>query len=372
MKKNHLIGLAAVAVLAVAGAVVVSVKTGPTTSQETASNARLFPALGGKINDVARVVIARKTDTVTLLKNGNNWGVAEKYNYPANFEKVRKLLVDLTELRPLEQKTSTPALFADLQLEDLSAPDAKSVLVTLKAADGKDLLATYVGKERFARGGTGNDGVYIRKADENQTWLAKGTLGVEQGPVNWLDRDLVDVAHERVAKVVITQPDGTSLSVSRDKVTDQHFTLADIPKGKKPKSEYDVDQLASPLDTLQLDDVLPANDVPAPANGKLGTAEITTFDGLVVHVDLLPKDKDTWLRFTASYAAPATAPSDADATAGKLKKPDDVQKEVAALNAKTKGWLYKVPDWKADNLRKKTADLVEDEKKDEKTTKKGS
>ena len=38
------------------------------------------------------------------------WTVAEKYNYPAAFEKVRKVLVDLTELRPLEQKTSTPSL----------------------------------------------------------------------------------------------------------------------------------------------------------------------------------------------------------------------------------------------------------------------
>jgi hypothetical protein len=366
VKRNHLIGLAVVATLAVAGAVVVSVENGPRgASDEPSQSARLFPDLAGHINDVAKVIIARKAATTTLVKTGATWGVAEKYNYPADFEKVRKLLVDLTELRPLEKKTSTPALFPDLQLEDLSAPDAKSVLLTLQGADGKDLLATYIGKERFARGGTGNDGIYIRKATENQTWLAKGTLGIEQGSVNWLNKSLTDVAHERVAKVTVTQPDGTALTVSRDKVSDQHFTLADVPKGKKAK-EWDIDQVAAPLEGLQLDDVLPAKDVPYPVGGKSGSAEITTFDGLTVHVDLLPKDKDTWLHVAASYAAPAAAPSDADMKAGKLKKPEDVQKEVAALNAKAKDWVYKIPDWKLDNLRKKAADLVEDEKKDEK------
>ena len=370
MKKNHLIGLAVVAVLAVAGAAVVSIQNRPTTTGEIPASARLFPGLSDHLNDVARVTIARKAETVTLVKTGDRWTVAEKHDYPADFKKVRKLLVDLAELRPLEKKTSSPDLFPELQLENLKAPNAKSVLVTLKGADGKDIASTYVGKQEFARGGTGNDSIFVRKAGETQTWLAKGTLGVDPGAVNWLDRELADVAHERVEKVVVTQPDGASLTVSRAKVADAHFTLADIPKGKKPKSEYDVDQVAAPLEALQFDDVSPASDVAAPADGKMGTAVITTFDGLVVHVDLLPKDKDTWVRFAASYAAPADKPSEADAKAGKLKTADEVQKEVAALNAKAKGWVYKIPEWKVDDLRKKTADLVEDEKKE--TPKKGS
>lgn len=365
-KRTHLIGLAVVAVVAVAGAVAVSLENAPTTGDEPPASARVFPGLAARINDVARVVIERKGDTVTLAKNGDTWAVAEKSGYPANFEKVRKLLVDLAELRPLEKKTSDPSLFADLQLESLKAPNAKSVLVTLKGADGKDIAATYVGKTEFARGGTNNDGVFVRPAKQNQTWLAKGTLGLDQGAVNWVDKSIIDVPHERVEKVVVTQPDGATLTVSRDKVSDAHFTLADVPKGKKVKSDWDVDQLAAPLENLELDDVRPAADVPPPADGKLGTAEITTFDGLVVHLDLLPKDKDTWVSVQASYAAPATTPSDADMKAGKLEKPAEVQKEVAALNAKTKGWVYKVPDWKLDNLRKKTADLVEDEKTEKK------
>ena len=362
MKTNHLLALAVAAVIAVGGAVAVSLRSAP--DSETPKTEKLFPSLASQINDVSGVVVARKDETVTLTKKDDVWVVAEKYNYPAAFEKIRKLLVDLSELQPLEKKTSTASLYPELQLEDLTQPDAKSGLLTIKGANGQDLVATYVGKERLARGGTGNDAVYIRKAGDSQTWLAKGRLAPDKGAISWLDRLLVDVARERVQQAVVTQPDGSTVTVSKTKPADKDFTLALVPKGKKPKAEYELNQVAAPLEHLELDDVRPAADVPAPA--KVGTADITTFDGLVVHVDLLPKDDQTWIRLSARYAAPAAAPSDDDAKAAKLKTAEEVQKEAVAVNAKGKDWVYRIPDWKLDNLRKKTADLVEDEKKDEK------
>lgn len=364
MKTNHLLALAVVAVVAVGGAVAVSLSGGPDNDAGPAASERLFPALASQLNDVSQVVIQRKDETVTLAKKDGNWVVAEKYDYPAAFDKVRKLLVDLAELRPLEQKTSTPSLFPELQLEDLSQPDAKSVLVTIKGPNGQDVLATYVGKERFGRGGTANDAVYIRKANENQTWLAKGKLSLDKGPVSWLDRLLADVPRERVKTVTVTQPDGTAVTVSRAKPEDKDFTLADMPKGKKAKSEYDVNAVAGPLEHLELDDVKPVADIHVPP--QPGTSQITTFDGLVVKAELVPSGDQTWVRFSATYAAPATPPSDDDVKAAKLKTADDVKKEAEALNAKSQAWVYKIPDWKLDNLRKKMPDLVEDEKKDEK------
>ena len=140
MKTNHLIALAVAAAIAVGGAVAVSLSgSSGSGSQKTA---KLFPSLAAQINDVGTVIVARKDETVTLAKKDNGWVVAEKYNYPASFEKVRNLLVDLAELQPLEQKTSTAALYPELQLEDLSQADAKSVLLTIKSANGQELLAT--------------------------------------------------------------------------------------------------------------------------------------------------------------------------------------------------------------------------------------
>lgn len=360
MKTAHLVGLAAAAVLAVGGAVAVSL-TGTSPSSDLPSSARLFPSLAGQVNDVARIAVARKDETVTVAKKGDTWVVAEKHDYPAAFDKVRKLLMDLAELRPLEQKTSTPSVFATLELEDLSEADAKSALVTVKDPADKDLLALYVGKQRFSRGSSGGDGTYVRKAGDNQTWLTKGRLQVDKGVANWLDKIIADVARERVAKATIVQPDGTKVVITRSTPAEKNFAIVDMPKGRKAKSEYDVNNLAGPLERLELDDVRPVSEITAPA--KPGYAEIVTFDGLTVRVTLVPKDDQVWLQFAARFTPPATAPSEQDVKDGKLKTPEEVKKEAETFAAKTSAWAYRVPDWKLDNLRKKVGDLLEEEKK---------
>jgi hypothetical protein len=357
MKSAHLVALGAAAVVAVGA--VVALNTGGSGSG-TVSSERLFPALAAKVNDVATVVVARKDDTTTIVRKGEVWTVSDKSDYPAAFDKVRKLLVELAELRPLEQKTSTPDLFASLELEDLSQADAKSTVVTLKDTGGADLLSVVVGKVRVGRGGASGDGVYVRKASENQTWLAKGRLSLERGDVNWVDRVVIDVPRERVAKATLVQPDGAKLVVSRPKATEKNLTLDAVPAGRKAK-EWDVNQAAAAFERLELDDVRP---MPASVEPKQ-YAEVATFDGLIARADIVELDGQPWVKISARFETPAAAPSEEEVKEAKLKSADEVKKDVEALNAKTAPWLYRLPDWKTDNMRKKVADLLEEEKKDD-------
>lgn len=359
MKSTHLMALGAAAVVAV-GAVVALNTGGSGSGPGSASSERLFPTLAARVNDVGAVVVARKDDTTTIVRKGDTWTVSDKSDYPAAFDKVRKLLVELAELRSLEQKTSTPDLFASLELEDVSLADAKSTVVTLKDAAGGDLVSVVVGKVRVGRGGSAGDGVYVRKANENQTWLAKGRISLERGDVNWLDRVVIDVPRERVAKATLAQAGGSKVVVTRPKATEKNFTLEGVPSGKKAK-EWDVNQVATPLERLELDDVRPTT---AGAEAKQ-YAEIVTFDGLIARADLVELDGQTWVKVSARYEAPASTPSDGEIKEGKLKSADEVKKDVETINAKTSAWLYRLPDWKTDNLRKKVADLVEDTKKDD-------
>lgn len=359
MKTTHLAALGVAAAVAV-GAVVILNAGGPGSGSGTAASERLFPALAEKINDVATVVVARKDDTTTIARKADTWTVNDKSDYPAAFDKVRRLLVDLAELRVLEQKTSSPELFAALELEDLSQADAKSTVVTLKGPGGADMLSVVVGKVRPGRGGSSGDGVYVRRAGENQTWLARGRVGLERGDVNWLDRLVIDVPRERVARATIVQPDGNKLVVSRTKATEKNFTLADVPQGRKAK-EWDVNQAATAFERLELDDVRP---IPASVDARQH-AEIATFDGLVARADIVELDGRAWVKVSARFEAPAAAPSEEETREGKLKSADEVRKDVEAVNARAASWLYRLPDWKTDNLRKKTADLTEEEKKDD-------
>lgn len=359
MKTTHLAALGIAAVVAV-GAVVAMNVGGSDGGSASISQDRVFPALAAKVNDVATVVVARKDDTTTIVRKDGSWTVADKEGYPAAFDKVRKMLVDLAELRPEEQKTSNPELFASLELEDLSAADAKSTFVTLKEASGAEVLSAVIGKVRVGRGGSSGDGVYVRRANENQTWLAKGRVALERGDVNWMERTIVDVPRERVASATLVHPDGTKVTASRAKATEKNFTLAGVPKGRTAK-EWDVNQMATPFERLELDDVKP---MPATVNPKQH-AELATFDGLVARADIVELDGQAWVKISARYEAPAATPSEDEVKEGKLKTADEVKKEVEAINARTAAWLYRLPDWKTDNLRKKVADLTEEEKKDD-------
>jgi len=346
-------------VAAIGGAVAVSFSGSSTTA--TSSSERVYPALAGKLNDVASVSVARKDESVTVAKKGDAWVMPAKHDYPASFDKVRKLLLDIAELRPLEQKTSSVSLFPSLELEDLSTADAKSTLVTLKDASGGTVLATYVGKLYIGKG-AGNDGTYVRREGSNETWLAKGRVQPEKGAVSWLDRSLSDVARERVASITLVQPDGAKVEASRAKATDKNFTLKTaVPKGKKVKSEWDVNNLASPFERLELEDVRPVAEILVPPMSAYG--EVTTFDGVIMRADMVEDGEGkVWARLRARFEAPAATPSEEETKEGKLKTADEAKKEVESFNAKVANWAYRLPDWKVEGLRKKIADLVEDEK----------
>ena len=90
MKTMHLAALGAAALVAVGAAV--ALNSGGSGSGSSAASELLYPALAGKVNDVASVAVARKDDTTTIARKGDTWTVADKGDYPAAFDKVRKLL----------------------------------------------------------------------------------------------------------------------------------------------------------------------------------------------------------------------------------------------------------------------------------------
>lgn len=356
MNSKILIVLAALTAVAGVAAIGVSMR-GPETDQVSSGGEKLFPTLADKVNDVRSLTIARKDGAVTLTRTDQDWTLADKANYPADFGKVRKLLVELAELRTLEAKTKTPGLYASLEVEDLATADAKSTQITLKDASGGAVVDLLVGKQRYGRSGAAGDGVYVRKVGDAQAWQARGRITLERDALAWLDRAIADVSRERVHQVIVTQPDGAKLAVRREKPDDKDFAIVDKPADRKVKSEYEVNGVGGVLEKLELDDVRPAKEIEF-ADGT-PAVELVTFDGLTVRVHLVTKDDQAWVRLNASFEAPAEPAKPEGATA-KLKSADDVQKEAAQLNTRTANWAYRMPAYKAEAMRRKLNDLLEE------------
>jgi len=350
MKPTVLVILGVVAIAAVGGAVMVSTNQNAPAPQAQLGQ-RLYPELATRAADIQSIVIKRKDASFRIVREGERWVVPDKSKYPASPDAVRRLLVGLSELRALEAKTTQAALYPELEVENVDTPNAKSVQVSLQDAGGRDILAVIIGKSRFGRGGSGGDGVYVRKAGDTQAWLAQGRVSVDRELTGWLDRRIADVSRERVRSVTV-KADKQQLTVQRDKTGDKDFAIKDMPADRKVKSSYEVNAVGGALETLDLEDVRPAADIAFSASSPV--TEVVTFDGLHITASFAEKDGATWARFAAK-ADPAAQPVEGE----KLKSAEDVKKEADAINEKAGGWAYKLPNYKVEAMRRKLEDLLE-------------
>jgi Domain of unknown function (DUF4340) len=335
MQKRHLIPLAAATVVLVALAIV-TLSLGDRGVSRASPGKPAFPALAGKLGDIASVMVSRNGSTMTFIHDGDSWLVAEKGNYPANAGKISQMVRALADLTLVEAKTQKPDLYPRLEVEDPGS--GKSALVAVKDKSGAALAEAIVGKRRYDRLGGGNDGVYLRKPGEAQAWLARGSLDPSGEPSSWLDRQILDISEKKIAKVVLTQPDGAKLVISRS-APDGKFAVEDAPPDTKFKSEPTIGGPAAALESLDLDDVKPATELPVP-DKDVATASFMTFDGLTVDLRLIERDKANWVAISATGSGAAEA-------------------EAKKLDDKLARWTYEIPAYKANLLRTKLADLIE-------------
>jgi hypothetical protein len=335
MQSRSLISLALATAVLVAIAIVV-LASGDRGVSRAAPGQRAFPALAAKLGDVASVTVSREGTTMTLIRDGDGWLVAEKGNYPANAAKISQIVRAMADVTLVEPKTQNPDLYPRLEVEDPG--HGKSALVAVKDKSGGDLAQAIVGKRRYDRLGAGNDGVYLRNVGEAQTWLARGTLDPSGDPASWLDRQIIDISEKKIAKVTLTQPDGSKLVISRA-APDASFAVEDAPADTKFKSDSTISGPAGALETLDLDDVKPAGELPVPDKDVVA-ASFTTFDRLTVDLRLMERDKSNWIAISATGSGSAEA-------------------EAKKIEDKVSHWTYAIAAYKANLLKTKLADLVE-------------
>jgi hypothetical protein len=319
---------------------VVTIATGDRGVSRAAPGERAFPALASELDDVTSVGLKRDTLALTFVRDGDGWLVAEKGDYPAAAGKVRQIVLAMADMTLVEPKTQKAEFYPRLEVEDPG--DGKSSLVTIKDKAGTALAELIVGKRRYDRLGTGSDGIYIRKPGDTQAWLARGSLEFSDQASSWLDRRILDIPEKRIAKVTLTQPDGAKLVISRPKPEDK-FTVEDAPDDAKFKSETATSEPAMALETLDLDDVKPAAEMPISDKDAV-TASFVTFDGLTVEAKLLDRDNLHWVALTAAGSGSA-------------------ETEAKQIADKVSRWAYAIPLYKANQIKTKLSDLLEPPKK---------
>lgn len=353
----------------VAAAAVALRQSGGSHAEEPAAKDALLPGFAVARNDVATIRVQRATGGYTLKRAGDAWTLEDKGGYPVQIDQVRKAVNALSDATLVEKKTSDAARYAKLGVEDFDAADSKSALVTVLDKDGKEIAKLVVGKEAESAGAAGSGQRYVRKAGDKQSWLANLKLDLHEKPTDWLAKEILKVAQDRVRSIEIRQPDGETLLVDRPTADVKDFTLHGVAEGKEPTYPTVANSLATGLEYVNLEDVVPASDVDF-TTGAGPIARFTTFDGLVVTVTTKDQDGKSFASFTAGYEAPPTPPAPAAEppkegeppapTPPPLKSAEEVGKEVEALNARLSKWTYVISSYSRAQFGKKLAELVKD------------
>ncbi len=294
MRSKGLIALLLVTLATVIAAVFV-VRGGATARDDPLAGTPVLPEVAKRLDDITRLALVHGGMKTTLVRWGDGWTVEERGFYPADGVKVRQALLGLADARLVEPKTRKADLYPRIEVGDADKKDAKSILVTVTDEKGSLLGEVILGKHRVDQLGGGEDGIYVRKPGDAQSWLARGTLHLDGDLAPWLDRKLLDVPTAQVKSVTLTAADGGKLALSRIKPEDKFALAVAPPAGKHLKSDTILDEPAGALGGLDLTDVRPAAGFDFPKDGT-AQARFETFDGMAVSVTIAAKDGINWLR----------------------------------------------------------------------------
>jgi hypothetical protein len=365
MKKNRIFLLLALAiVLGVAGIYFQISRSAGWNDAKT--DRRIFRSL--PINDIAKIQIRSSTATVTLQKKQNKWGVAERNDYPADFDKIRELTRTLWQLKAVRDIEIGPSQFGRLKIAEPGQGNDSGVEVDLKGENDAGIASLTLGKmteqgEDSTRGVAGR--FIYNPATKDRVYLVSETFA-NIDPINvgsWLDKTFIAPGELReIEQSPWSNNQGWKI-------------VRDSPKGdwklQEPRNGETLEkQFAQAVANFapSFVDVRPAS-VPTDETGlnEPFRVQLKTFDGFKYDwsIGKAGPDKTRFAKFEigaelnpARTAEPNESPED------KKKKDEEFDKKIADLRQrlenekKLEQWVYLVPDWNLDQLLKRRDEIL--------------
>ena len=314
---------------------------------------RMFPSLKANMEKVTTIQIETKASAFNITRDGKGqWIVPDKASYPADFDTVRKTIIGLAELNLVEQRTARADWHEKLGV-GLPKSGGAGTLVTMKDAKGEMLASVILGGSVEGASTGGKQAVYVRRADQPQTYVARGNFAPPTEKTQWLSKAFIELVRDRVKTTAMKPFKGRPYTVTRDKPKDENFHIVEsIPAGRVLRTEGEPNGIGNALLGISFDDVKPATELDFKNAAR---TTYVTFDGLTLSLSLIEVDRDFWMTVNAAAAdQPATPPPSPGSTALK----PDVAKEAKEINQLVAGWAYKIPRYKGTLLTAPLEDLL--------------
>jgi hypothetical protein len=314
MSRGRLVAMLVAALLTLSAALFFATQRNRTPDSHGGA---LLPALAHELNTVTSLSVLKgsATPTVTIHKQGERWTVAQRGDYPADVAKLRKLLLALSDATIREQKTSNPANYSLIGVEDPTVAGASGAQLNLLAQDGAHGLI--VGK-------TVAEGSFVRRAGEATSYIVEQGISFDAEPRYWIDSKLIDVPTAQIQSITVKPAAAPGYSVHRIAAANsaaansaaanstagtsgpanEGFALDAIPAGRTAADPQLLAPSPTAFSSLSVDDVAAAADIdfsmPSIATLTLSDGNVLTFTGATIG------DK-RWIQVAASKDAALSA-----------------------------------------------------------------
>lgn len=316
----------------------------------------LFPDLMPRLNDIAKIRLRGASEQFVLERRDGGWSSPEKSGYPADADKIHKLLIGAAGLERVEPKTADPARYAKL---GLGGKASRAVTYRFES-DGEATVAELsVGDSAPSKGDPELSEFYVRVGDEPRVWLVEGKLPRGDTLVDWLERTVVGIDRARVRQMQVAHASGERVAVTRELGSSNEFQLVDAPPSKTVDGQWKLNDIGRLFSDLQLDDVRPKDKISTEGEPDY-VVTMRTFDGLVVRMDVFKRDERALGLLKAEFEPPQEDANGAPQDKAPLLSAEEVHAEASRLNAKWDRWAYVLPGFKLDALARSHGELLKD------------
>lgn len=298
-------------------------------SSITGKNEPFIPGLLKNPDHITKVIIEDFSQKLTLQKIDGKWLLLERNNYPVLTDKVEDLLYSIADLRIVEPKTNNRAFFKQLDVNDITEPNSQAVFVLIQDDNGQDVAKFYVGKREGVRLGEEYlEHIFVRKVDDDQTWLVQGVVPISNDFRDWLEQPLLGlIESDQIKRVAIQRPKFERVIITRAKQDQEDFVLETVHAKRGMVLDLDtVNTVPFEIAELEYNDVVPAERVNAEWDNCI-TATLETFPGINVVLNIIKHDNKVLAKVQANA-------SDEVST--------ELRSKVQAFNNNKKSWVYEL------------------------------
>ena len=312
-------------------AYIVLLSTDP--NQENARQRNLlFPDLFNVLDKVDQIEFLKNDNKLIVKKIEGEWVVESADNYPAKVSTIKKFLLDLTEIRTIDIKTTDPSQHRNLAVNHIGEEGQNRFQITISIEQGKE-IAKFIIKEKFHS----DNRTFIKKVGQKEVFETQGALYLSADKIQWLNADIIDLSSNAIKRINVNHLDENFTLVRLDESSVQ-FKIDGLDNDLIEKSPTFTSAISAFLESLKFNDVKRKEIIQD--SKKLVSIKFKTTDGQEIRVQDFETVSGTFTEF--SFAKDPSLETNSNFT-----NPDLIQK-----------FVFKLPKYKRRLLDRKLSDLT--------------